>query len=66
MTDDELLAQVLRRFLERMAVAPAARPRPVIIIGENELLIDGRVWLTDDEVAAVLRVRDGEEDATHA
>lgn len=50
MTDDELLAAVLRRFLQK---------RAFFYVKSDHLTLDGRVDITIDEVGAILRVTEG-------
>jgi hypothetical protein len=49
-TDDELLAAVLRRFLQK---------RAFFYVKSDHLTLDGRVDITIDEVGAILRVTEG-------
>jgi hypothetical protein len=49
-TDDELLAAVLRRFLQK---------RAFFFVKSDHLTLDGKVDINMDEVGALLRVTDG-------
>jgi hypothetical protein len=50
MTDTELLAEVLRRFL--MA-------REYFFVNDDHLTLDGKVDISDEELGAILRVTEG-------
>jgi hypothetical protein len=50
MSDDLLLAGVLRRFLEQ---------REFFFIHSDSLTLDGEVEISEEEAAALLRVSDG-------
>lgn len=51
--DDELIAGVLKRILHDPDRHESQNP--FVLLGENELLIDGRIGVTDDEYDALMR-----------
>lgn len=57
-TNDEIFANVMRRFL-RFPGHPA--DEPTILFRRGELLIDGRVDLTDEELDALRAFHEGSE-----
>jgi hypothetical protein len=49
-SDDELIAAVLRRFLER---------REFFFVRSDQLVLDGKIEISKAECGAILRVTDG-------